>query len=59
MDTSKVLLNNSQIRNYLLLHEYVSMGILQEFGVKVPKFKVASKTSEVKEAASSGGTLFI
>jgi hypothetical protein len=48
-------LSASQLRTYLLLHEYVSMGVLQEAGIKVPKFRVASTPAEVKEAASSGG----
>lgn len=46
--------NLSQQRTYLLLHEYVSMGILQEFGIKVPKFKVATTPAEVKAITSSG-----
>ncbi len=45
----------NQQRNYLLLHEYVSMGLLQEFGINIPKFKVATTPAQVKEFTSSGG----
>ena len=48
-------LNVNQARNYLLLHEYVSMGILKEYDIKVPKFQVASSPKEVKEVVESGG----
>lgn len=47
-------LNVNQARNYLLLHEYVSMGILKDYDITVPKFKVASSSKEVKEAVESG-----
>lgn len=47
-------LNVNQARNYLLLHEYVSMGILKEYDIKVPKFQVASSPKEVKEVVESG-----
>ena len=47
--------NVNQARTYLLLHEYVSLGILQQYGIRVPKFKVASTPLEVREATSSGG----
>jgi succinyl-CoA synthetase beta subunit len=61
--SKKFLLNNNstinnyqinQARNYLLLHEYVSMGVLKEFGINTPRFKVATTPSEVKEIAASG-----
>jgi hypothetical protein len=54
-NASKILLNNTQVRNYLLLHEYVSMGVLQEFGIQIPKFQVASTPAQVKEITASGG----
>lgn len=54
VESSKVLLNNSQVRNYLLLHEYVSMGLLQEYGVNIPKFKTVSTPAQVKEVTQSG-----
>ncbi len=28
-----------QVRNYLLLHEYVSMGLMKEYDIKIPNFK--------------------
>ncbi len=31
------------------------MGLLQEYGIKVPKFRVASTDKEVYEIAKSGG----
>lgn len=31
------------------------MGLLQEFGIKIPKFKVATSPAQVKEATASGG----
>ena len=52
---SMAALSATQLRTYLLLHEYVSMGVLQDAGIKVPKFRVASTPAQVKEAASSGG----
>jgi hypothetical protein len=56
LDGNKAILNNNtQLRTYLLLHEYVSMGLLQEFGVKIPKFKTASSAAEVKQITASGG----
>jgi hypothetical protein len=56
VDGSKAILtNNTQLRTYLLLHEYVSMGLLQEFGVKVPKYKTATSAAQVKEITASGG----
>jgi succinyl-CoA synthetase beta subunit len=33
------------------------MGVLQENGIKVPKYKVASSANEVKEIAKTGGWL--
>ncbi len=61
MNKSLNLINcQNQQRNYLLLHEYVSMGLLQEFGINIPKFKVATTPAQVKEFTSSGGCcLFI
>ena len=47
--------NKNQIRTYLLLHEYVSMGILQDYGITVPKFKVAKTPVDVKKLTASGG----
>jgi len=46
--------NKNQIRNYLLLHEYVSMGLLKDYDIRIPNFKVATTPAEVKSAASSG-----
>lgn len=54
LNQSKILLNNTQVRNYLLLHEYVSMGVLQEFGIQVPKFQVATTPAQVKEITANG-----
>jgi len=60
---SKQLLNNKNVnklllseqkRGYLLLHEYVSMSVLQEAGIRVPKFQVADTPYEVKKITSSG-----
>lgn len=48
-------MNVNQARNYLLLHEYVSMGVLKDYDIKVPKFSVASSSKEVKEIFESGG----
>lgn len=31
------------------------MGLLQEFGINVPKFRVATTPNEVKEITKSGG----
>jgi hypothetical protein len=33
------------------------MGVLQEFGIQVPKYKVASTPEEVYEIVKSGGKL--
>jgi len=44
----------TQVRNYLLLHEYVSMGLMKEYDLKIPNFRVATTPAEVKAAASSG-----
>jgi len=51
---SQPLVNANQSRGYLLLHEYVSMGLLQEYGIKVPKFRIAQTPQEVYEAQKSG-----
>ncbi len=45
----------TQKRFYLLLHEYVSMGLLQEAGIRVPKFRVAETVDQVYQIASSNG----
>jgi succinyl-CoA synthetase beta subunit len=45
---------SQQIRN-LSIHEYMSMKILQDAGVPVPKFAVASTPKEAREAAESLG----
>ena len=47
--------NANQTRNYLLLHEYVSMGLMKEFDINIPKFKVATTAEEVKQFTNSGG----
>jgi len=47
-------LNVSQSRSYLLLHEYVSMGILKDYDINVPKFEVVQKPDQVKEILLSG-----
>ncbi len=52
-------LNANQTRNYLLLHEFVSMGLMKDFDINIPKFKVASTPAEVKQITESGGSLFI
>ncbi|CAF1613508.1 unnamed protein product [Adineta ricciae] len=43
-----------QKRYYLLLHEYVSMGLLEEAGIRVPKFRVAETPDQAYQIASSG-----
>ena len=58
-NSNAIINTKNQARTYLLLHEYVSMGLLQEFGIKVPKFKVASTPNEVKEVTASGGSYII
>ncbi len=52
--TTKSILT-TQKRFYLLLHEYVSMGLLQEAGIRVPKFRVAETVDQVYQIASSNG----
>lgn len=47
-------INANQTRNYLLLHEYVSMGILKDYDISIPKFHVASNAAEVKQVTASG-----
>ncbi|CAF2855872.1 unnamed protein product [Rotaria sp. Silwood2] len=42
-----------QKRFYLLLHEYVSMGLLEQVGIRVPKFRVAESVDQVYQIASS------
>jgi succinyl-CoA synthetase beta subunit len=50
----------TQKRFYLLLHEYVSMGLLEEAGIRVPKYRVAETADQVyKIAASQGLNFFI
>ena len=39
----------------MLLHEYVSMGLLQEVGIRVPKYRVAESTDQAYQIASSQG----
>lgn len=46
--------NANQTRSYLLLHEYVSMGLMQEFDINIPKFRVASTPAQVKQITESG-----
>jgi len=46
-------LNVNQARNYLLLHEYVSMGILKDYDIKIPRFQVASSSKEVEKIVES------
>ncbi|UJR15572.1 hypothetical protein I4U23_002510 [Adineta vaga] len=43
----------TQKRFYLLLHEYVSMGLLEEAGIRVPKYRVAETPDQVYHIASS------
>ncbi|CAF1086427.1 unnamed protein product [Rotaria sordida] len=42
-----------QKRFYLLLHEYVSMGLLEEAGIRVPKYRIAKTADESYQIASS------
>ncbi|CAF4980082.1 unnamed protein product, partial [Rotaria magnacalcarata] len=42
-----------QKRFYLLLHEYVSMGLLQEAGIRVPKYRVAETPEQAYQIAES------
>ncbi|CAF0734523.1 unnamed protein product [Didymodactylos carnosus] len=46
-------LKQSQKRYYLLLHEYVTMGLLEDFGICVPKFKLATTPEQVQQIAAS------
>jgi len=48
----------TQKRFYLLLHEYVSMGLLEEAGIRVPKYRVAETADQVYKIASSQGLNF-
>ncbi|CAF3509997.1 unnamed protein product [Rotaria sp. Silwood1] len=41
-----------QKRFYLLLHEYVSMGLLEEAGIRVPKFRMAQTVDQAYQIAS-------
>ncbi|CAF1517831.1 unnamed protein product [Rotaria sordida] len=43
----------TQKRFYLLLHEYVSMGLLEQAGIRVPKYRVAESVDQVYQIASS------
>jgi hypothetical protein len=51
--------NKNQIRTYLLLHEYISLGLLKDAGINVPKFKVASTTDQVRQITASQGSIFV
>ncbi|CAF3584624.1 unnamed protein product [Rotaria socialis] len=42
-----------QKRFYLLLHEYVSMGLLEEAGIRVPKYRVAETPEQAYQIAAS------
>lgn len=44
-------------RFYLLLHEYVSMGLLEQAGIRVPKFRVAETPEQVYQIAASKGLM--
>ena len=44
-----------QKRFYLMLHEYVSMGLLEEAGIRVPKYRVAETPDQVYQIAASQG----
>ena len=42
-------------RRFLSVHEYLSMGLLQDAGINVPRFKVASSSSEAEDFARQLG----
>ncbi|CAF1058071.1 unnamed protein product [Adineta steineri] len=42
-----------QKRFYLALHEYVSMGLLEEAGIRVPKYRVAETADQAYKIAES------
>jgi succinyl-CoA synthetase beta subunit len=44
-----------QQRRHLAIHEYLSMGLLRDNGVKVPRFMVASTPDEVLKHANEIG----
>ncbi|TPX36573.1 succinate---CoA ligase (ADP-forming) [Synchytrium microbalum] len=48
--------NMIQPRRNLSIHEYLSMGLLQQYGVKVPKGYVAKTGAEAEQAAKKLGT---
>jgi succinyl-CoA synthetase beta subunit len=48
----------TQKRFYLLLHEYVSMGLLEQAGIRVPKYRVAETADQVYKIAASQGLKF-
>jgi succinyl-CoA synthetase beta subunit len=44
---------------YLSLHEYVSMGLLEEAGIRVPKYRVAESAEQAYRIASSQGSFIL
>lgn len=38
-----------------MLHEYVAMGLLEEAGIRVPKFRVAETVDQAYQIATSQG----
>ncbi len=56
MSTKSIL--TTQKRFYLLLHEYVSMGLLEQAGIRVPKYRVAETADQVYKIAASQGLKF-
>jgi succinyl-CoA synthetase beta subunit len=47
----------TQKRFYLLLHEYVSMGLLEEAGIRVPKYRMAETADQAYKIALSQGLI--
>ena len=46
---------SQQPRRHLSIHEYMSMGLLHDAGVAVPRFKVASTMEEALRHAEEIG----
>ncbi len=41
------------------MHEYVSMGLLEEAGIRVPKFRVVDTAEQAYQIAASQGSFFM
>ena len=54
----QVLPSAYQQKRNLSVHEYVSMSLLQDAGVPVPKFGVAKSSAEAKQIAKASIDIF-